>query len=318
MRDLQFATWQMIMRLVGAPKGVKTWHCPLPNHRDANPSFSAGPGREPGTTVVACSCGQRKELLAYFFKLGYRLGPMKMVAPKRPKRPVEVATSVAFRAVTRAEQTMYALIAAGGDPSYDEFEAAGVHRQAIPGGLRVLQALGLCGVIRNPREKGCRRYGRNECWTVHQWRRWEPSGGGQRAMLAAENRAGAVARAARKGGEDISAKPAGKTEVGRSGLRVPEVRVRGTDSGTVTYVERRLASLSQDSERPETQMKGEDSGGARADARGRMHQREVGDNGRWRPPCGGIDCFKNGECLHHEWCPAERLGKSNGDGWPSR
>jgi hypothetical protein len=40
--------------------------------------------------------------------------------------------------------------------------------------------------------------------------------------------------------------------------------------------------------------------------------------GPWRPPCGGTDCFKNGGCLHHEWCPAERLGKSNEDGWPSR
>ena len=249
---LRFATAKLLMRMTRG-------HCPC--HDDKTPSFSAKPGREPGTTVVACGvCSRSKEghlaLLAHFRKLGYRLGPMQMAPPKRPPRPVDLATSVAFRILTRAEQTMYALIATGKDPSYDEFEAADVHRQAIPGGLRAMQALGLIGVIRSTRKKGCRRYQRNESWTAAQWRRWEPPGATKGAMLAAMNRAKAVARAARKGGEDISLQPAGKTEVGRSGFRVSEVRVRGTDFRTESYVVRRLDSLSQDSDRPENSDEG--------------------------------------------------------------
>ena len=147
---LRFATAKLLMRMTRG-------HCPC--HDDKTPSFSAKPGREPGTTVVACGvCSRSKEghlaLLAHFRKLGYRLGPMQMAPPKRPPRPVDLATSVAFRILTRAEQTMYGLIATGKDPSYDEFEAADVHRQAIPGGLRAMQALGLIGVIRSNSKEG--------------------------------------------------------------------------------------------------------------------------------------------------------------------
>jgi hypothetical protein len=296
MMDLQFANVQTILRLT---RGKGGWgHCPC--HRDEHPSLEVKRGREPGRTLVTCWAGcKRGDLLAHFRKLGYRLGPMRMAPPKPMKRPIEVATSVAFRVLTRAEQTMYAMISKGGNPSYDEFEAAGVRRKSIAGGLRAMQALGLIGVIRSTRKKGCRRYQRNESWMAHQWRRWEPSGG---AMLAAVNRAKAVAIAARKGGEDISIQPAWKTEASKTGLLVPEVAVRGGVFAPVTYERRTLAS--KDNDRPENSMKGEDKRRAGA--------------GRWRPPCGGIDCGKQGECLHHEWCPAERLGKSNGDGWPSR
>ena len=250
MKDLRFATWQMIMRLVGAPKGVRTWHCPLPNHRDANPSFSTGPGREPGTTVVACSCGQRKELLAYFLKLGYRLGPMKMAAKRQP-RPVIATTSIAWRALTPSERRMYELIHASDDGlAYTDFVSAGISSSAISVGLRALQALGFLGVKRSPRRKGSPRYERNRYWIERRWLNHEPERLSKETKRIALERARAVARAARKGDLDIS-EPLGKTEASIGGLRNRVPRVSTSDSGGVTYVVRTLASLSQDSDRPE-------------------------------------------------------------------
>ena len=221
---LRFATWQTIMCLVGAPKGVKTWHCPLPNHRDADPSFSAGPGREPGTTVVACSCGQQDELLAHFRKLGCRLGPMRMAEPK-PKRanhPVTAVTSVAFRALTPSERQMYHLIADGQALTYTGFMEAGVRRASIPGGSRAMQALGLIGVCRFPRKPGCVQYGQNEYWTVERWSPWEPMSASKEAKRIALSRARARAKAARKAGEDIS-EPLVNPETSATDLRISEV-----------------------------------------------------------------------------------------------
>jgi hypothetical protein len=255
--DLQFASPETVMRLVGAPKGVRTWHCPLPNHADKDPSFSAAPGREPGTTVVACSCGQRKELLDHFRKLGYRLGPMPPLRTPQPKvnRPVNVRTSVAFRTLTRSEQAMFHLIESGETPSYGDFVKAGVHKQAIGPGIRAMQALGLIGVKRSPRQKGCKRYGSNVYWVEGKWLWWERTKAIVGKLII--KRARAVARAARKGGEDITPEMVEKSESVELRLRVPEVRVRGTDSGPVSYVGRRLASKVQDSSRPTSFDEGE-------------------------------------------------------------
>jgi hypothetical protein len=73
---LQFASAKLIMKLTGG-------HCPC--HPDKDPSFSAKPGREPGTTIVACGAGcSQADLLDHFRKLGYRLGPMKGLGRPAP------------------------------------------------------------------------------------------------------------------------------------------------------------------------------------------------------------------------------------------
>ena len=276
---LRFANAETVMRLVGAPRGVRTWHCPLPNHPDKRPSFSASDGREPGRTVIACSCGQRAELLDHFRKLGYRLGPMPPMrtAPPKVRRPVSVDTSVAFRALTPSERRMHDIIAIGANPTYEDFVAAGISRSAVSVGLRALQALGLIGVRRSPRRRGCKQYEQNGYWLESWWQQREPSGPSRKALNEALDKARTVARAARKGGEDISEptskavfEPVEKTESGKWGwkdsfvqdqalgeksrnsdLRVSEVRVRGSDSGTVTYVGEEYSSKVQDSSRPD-------------------------------------------------------------------
>ena len=247
------------MRLVGAPKGARTWHCPC--HPDKDPSFSAAPGREPGTTVVACGAGcSQTELLDHFRKLGYRLGPMPPLRTPPPKinRPVSVRTSVAFRALTPSERRMHDIIAIGANPTYEDFVAAGISRSAVSVGLRALQALGLIGVRRSPRKKGCKQYEQNRYWLESGWQQRQPSGPSKKAMNEAVSNARTIARAARKGSEDITpAEPPParksepmKSEIGGSDLRVSEVRVRGSDSGTELYVGRRSDSRSQDSDRP--------------------------------------------------------------------
>jgi hypothetical protein len=40
--------------------------------------------------------------------------------------------------------------------------------------------------------------------------------------------------------------------------------------------------------------------------------------GPWVPPCGGLKCAKEGECLRYSDCPAEKLKNAARDGWPSR
>ena len=102
--SLQFATASSSCDLSALPRASDV-ALPLPNHPDAKPSFSAKPGREPGTTIVACSCGHEDELLDYFRKLGYRLGPMRMAATAESQTRRSLSTtSVAFRALTRSEQ----------------------------------------------------------------------------------------------------------------------------------------------------------------------------------------------------------------------
>jgi hypothetical protein len=340
---LQFATWQTIMRIVGAPKGVKTWHCPLPNHRDADPSFSVGPGREPGTTVVACSCGQRKELLDYFRQRGFRLGPMRMAPPKRQPRPVIDTTSIAWRALTPSERRIYELVKASDDSlAYTDFVEAGISSSAISVGLRALQALGFLAVRRSPRLKGCQRYQRNRYQIERGCLRYEPERLSREAKGIALERARAVARAARRGGADISEptlkadfEPVEKTETGKrrsgdrfvqdqalgmnprkSDLRIPVPRVSTSDSGGERNVGRRLASLSQDSDRPTMSMKGESSGGASVPE---QPPPQAGDPGPtehwqappaphsfdvWHPPCGGLACAMDGECLTPNACPS--------------
>jgi hypothetical protein len=235
-QPLRFASDKLLMKLTGG-------HCPC--HPDKKPSFSAKKGREPGTTIVACGarCSQ-DELLAHFRKLGYRLGPMKMGDRQRrsPKcsSAMTATRSVAFVVLTPSEQRMYHLIAAGQSPTYDEFEAAGVRRKSISGGLRVLQELDLMGVKRSPRRKGCKQYEPNEYWVEEEnWLRWEPPGSGssKEAMKRALKRARAVARAARKGGGDIDDQ-AGKPETGDVDLRVSEVAFATIDGVGKTEVEK--------------------------------------------------------------------------------
>jgi hypothetical protein len=319
---LRFASGKFLMRLTGG-------HCPC--HPDKKPSFSAKPGREPGTTIVACGAGcSQDELLTHFRKLGYRLGPMRMVPPKRPKqveRPASVNTSVAFRALTPSERRMHDIIATGANPTYEDFVAAGISRSALSVGIRALQALGFIGVRRSPRRKGCLQYEQNQYWLEGGWQRWQPQTTSKAAKQAALMVARTAAKAARKGGEDISA-PTEKPETGDVDLRVSEVRVRGSDSGTESYVVRTLASMSQESSRPALVDEGHrlksDVGKAVPAA---MPPRQSGDPGpmsedgygagppdrsqgfipipasyRFNPPCRGLACGKEGECLHPGSC----------------
>lgn len=341
-RPLRFATAETAMRLVGAPKGWRgDWHCPC--HPDEKPSFSAKPGREPGVTIVACGAGcSQDELLAHYRKLGYRLGPMKATGRPPPvKRPVTVTTSVAFRALTRSEQAMFHLIEGGDSPTYLDFIEAGISRSAISVGIRALQALGLIGVRRSPRRKGCQQYEPNAYWVEGKWLWWERS----KATVgkAIIGRARAVARAARKGGVDISC-PADedlteaaegpvwveneeveKTETGKrrsratfvqdqalgveaqkTDLRFSEVRVRGSDSGTKSYVVRTLGS--QDVARPtDGSREASYGGGARPMTPPPSPPLPASfapsEPWRpWRPPCGGLACGKAGECLNPSRC----------------
>jgi hypothetical protein len=222
---LQFVTAKMIMRMTRG-------HCPC--HDDRTPSFSAKPGREPGTTVVACGAGcSQDDLLAYFRKRGWRLGPM--ATPKGPKGPVKakVITSVAYGALTRSEVRMYGLIAEGHNPTYNDFVAAGVARKAIPGGIRALQALGLIGVNRRPRRKGCQQYEQNEYWAAERWVIHEPETPSKGALRAAIAIAKERAKAARRGGEDIS-EPLAKAEASDADLLVSEVGISTSRSAGKT------------------------------------------------------------------------------------
>jgi hypothetical protein len=303
---LQFATWQMIMQIVGAPKGVKTWHCPLPNHPDKDPSFSAAPGREPGTTVVACSCGQREELLDHFRKLGYRLGPMPPLRtpPRRQPRPVIDTTSIAWRALTPSERRIYEQVKASDDSlAYTDFVEAGISSSAISVGLRALQALGFLSVKRSPRRKGCRRYERNLYQIERGWLRYEPERASKAAKAEALKDLRSVARAARKGGEDISqqaspdtSKRDGKTEASIADLRIPVPRASTSDSGGVTYVGEEYSSMTQDSSRPVPFKLGTKGRGGSTDARPVPPPSQAGD-----PRCDDYACRKGcvrpGSCL---------------------
>jgi hypothetical protein len=73
------------------------WMALCPCHGDTKPSLSIRCGRN-GETLVHCfaSCTQ-KELLDHFRNLGFTLKPLPPPRPKKPKRPLEVAASVALR-----------------------------------------------------------------------------------------------------------------------------------------------------------------------------------------------------------------------------
>lgn len=323
---LQFLTPKLAMSL------TKGGHCPT--HDDAHPSFSAKWGREPGTTIIACAkCSHTKEgqdeLLAHFRKLGYRLGPMRM-ASKRLNRPVVATTSVAWRALTPSERRMYEQIYASDDAlTYNDFVAEGISKSAVSVGLKALQALGFLGVKRSPRKRGCKRYERNLYQIERRWRNYEPDSLSKAVKAAAVESARTVARAARKGGEDISGPVVKKRSPQASGnrdLRILEVRVRGSDFGTATYVDEDKGTLSQDSLRPANLGEGEhtksgesrarpaatpsrhcdDPGPTSEDAYGFAPPQSVSYSLRrvegWRPPCGGYGCGSEGECLRPGAC----------------
>ena len=330
-QPLQFASWQTAMRLVGAPKGVRTWHCPC--HPDQNPSFSAGPGREPGVTIVSCGAGcSQAELLDYYRKRGYRLGPMRQAPPRKVNRPVTVDTSVALSVCTLSERRIFAMIWAGHDPTYDDMEAAGVRRKSIPPSLRGLQALGLIVVKRANRAKGRQQYERSHYGPGGGWLRWEPQKTPQEmskaALAKARAKAEAFAKAGRKGGEDITpqASPdtslhAGKTKASMSGLRFSEVAPRGSVSPPELYVGEEYSSMSQDSSRPAPSKLGARGGDSSADATPEPPPPQAGDPGpvSWEdvpapapspsfsPPdhCSSpYACGKAGECRNQDACPA--------------
>ncbi len=273
---LRFATAKTVLYLVGAPPGWSSdWHCPC-HHPDTHPSFSAKPGREPGTTIVACGvCSRTKEghaaLLAYFLKRGYRLGPMKMAPPKRPERPVIVTTSIAWRALTPTERRIYELIAAtDGTLPYTDFVSVGISSSAISAGLRALQALGFLGVKRSPRRKGSRRYERNRYWIERGWLDHEPERLSKDARKDALERARMVARAARKGGEDITL-PQGENRSKQpkpSALSTSDfVHLSTSDSGRESYVVRKEGTRSQDNDRPKREVEKGEVSRTRARAR---------------------------------------------------
>ena len=332
--DLQFASVETVLCLVGAPKGWRgDWHCPC--HPDAKPSFSAKPGREPGTTIVACGAGcSQEELLAHFRKLGYRLGPMPSRTPTpKVSRPVIATTSIAWRALTPSERRIYELIhATDGTLAYTDVVEAGISSSTISVGLRALQALGFLNVQRSPRRKGCRQYQRNLYQIVRGWLRYQPDRVSKAAKAEALKAVRLVARSARKGGEDITPPSTGKSESGGSGLLVRVPQVSTSDSGRESYVVRSLASNSQDSARPTTFDEGhrgllregkakpaatpfrhrapfrhrDDPGPTSEDAYGAGHPQGPSHNFNhvegWRPPCGGLACGKAGECMRPDTC----------------
>ena len=103
---------------------------------------------------------------------------------------------------------MLDLICRGVNPAYNDLMAAASLRRPSRSGIRALAGLGLIGVRRSPRQKGCKQYEQNQYWLEGDWLRWEP---GRRLSARAMHRAGqGGAKAARKGGEDISTQPIGR------------------------------------------------------------------------------------------------------------
>jgi hypothetical protein len=174
-------------------------HCPC--HDDQTPSLSIRWGRKSGT-VVKCHAGcEQKELLAWLRKQGLRLDRIESdeAKPKPPhRRAVTVETSVAFRTLTLSERRMYDLIKGGTNPSYNQMEAAGVRREAIPQGRRAMEALGLILADLAPYNAQKQRYGRNAYRVIDRWRDFEPMKPTAKARQEALARAKAVAKAARR------------------------------------------------------------------------------------------------------------------------
>ncbi len=140
----------------------------------------------------------------------------------------------------------------------------GISRTRIPGGVRAMQALGVIGVRRSPRKKGCKQYEQNRYWLGDGWLRFEPLTASKASKAAALDHARTVARAARNGGEDISidaGQRTGKTETETSDIRVSEVSPRGVNSGTESYVVKDIALKVRDSDRPTLSTKYTSGGG---------------------------------------------------------
>lgn len=198
------------------------WMALCPCHGDTKPSLSIRWGRN-GETLAHCFAGYtQKELLDHFRSLGFTLKPLPPPRPKKPKRPIEVAASMALRVCTPSERMMFWLIREGQSPTYNGFEAAGVRRTAVPGGLRALEALSLILVARAAYRADRQRYDRNQYRTSDQWPQWEPLTRSNAAKKEALDRAKAVAAAARKtkGGE-------GKLVTESTDLQLRGVTLRG-------------------------------------------------------------------------------------------
>jgi hypothetical protein len=192
----------------GRQTGGNQWVGRCPCCDDQGMSLSIRWGRKSGT-VVKChnrdGCEQRR-LVAWFRHQGFRLDPvLPSVKPKhsrRRHRGLMVEDSFAFRALTLSERRMYDLIKGSQSPTYNAFVAAGVRREAIPQGLRAMEALGLIGVERKPFNARTHRYDMNayrlaERWVDFQPRQTPPK---MRARAGSEAlaRAKAVAQAARR------------------------------------------------------------------------------------------------------------------------
>jgi hypothetical protein len=160
---LQFADPATAAELTGGKRrSPNQWmgHCPL--HDDRTPSLSIRWNRKRDGTMIHCfACcpvmGKKpfeKAIFAWFRQRGWWLSSHLPEAPK-PKRSradgsASVRRSVAFGVCTSSEHAMYEMIAAGEDPTYDDFEAAGIRHAAISPGIRVMEALGLIEADRKP------------------------------------------------------------------------------------------------------------------------------------------------------------------------
>jgi hypothetical protein len=158
-------------------------HCPC--HDDRHPSLRFRWGRN-GGTMLTCHAGCSFEFLAEWFrKQGYWLDPIQPdINPKKSRKPVTVETSAAFAALSLNERRMFEMIKAGLNPTYNEFEAAGVRREAIPKGIHILGGLGL---IEASQTRGRLGYERNVYLMIEDWRSLEPA--------SAKDRKAAVQRA---------------------------------------------------------------------------------------------------------------------------
>jgi hypothetical protein len=154
-QGLRFCPPPLAAELTNGKGGFNQWmgHCPC--HRDRVPSLSIRWG-DNGNTVVSCkaACSQ-DDVVAWFRKRGWWLNPILPNAePKKARKPVTVESSVAMMALTLNERRMFDVIRAGGEPSFNDFEAAGVNRRAIPKAIKVLGGLGLIRMAHNARSAG--------------------------------------------------------------------------------------------------------------------------------------------------------------------
>ena len=205
----RFADPETVAALTNGERiGSNQWvgHCPCCN--DEKMRLSIRWGRKQGV-VVKChapaACDQ-KRLLAWFGRQGLRLDPvlpeMKPKPSRRLHRGLMVEDSISFAVLTLSERRMFDMLKGGESPTYNAFVRAGVRRQAIPQGLRAMEALGLIEVERRPFDARRGRYDSNvyrlsERWTDFQPRLTPPKMRAT-ARRQALDRAKEVARAARR------------------------------------------------------------------------------------------------------------------------